>query len=274
MRRTTGILLIDNTNADRSAVRQLRLCLLRLHQEQEVLRRVLQLIIDGTIPFEPHTPGGDKLESYLNRATRVIFQENRHGIDQSAVRDVTALYDMAVSREERDLLLEQLHDARRQVAVKVARFTQQAARKPEYVYVAIDGGFHIGELTVEKQLTNTKISFGAGNTFHGDVVAAANIEKSFNKAAEATDNRLQDALKTLTVEVGKLTEMLTDGTQQQTVSRRLNQFVEEAASPQPDKSVLQVTGAGLMDAAKTVAEMTPIIMTSVNGVLSLFGVSV
>ena len=123
------------------------------------------------------------------------------------------------------------------------------------------------------QATNTTISFGANNTFHGDVVAAANIEKSFNKAAEAKDSNLQEALKTLTIEVGKLTQQLPDGAQQQTVSRRLNQLVEEAASPQPDKSVLEVTGKGLLEAAKSVAEMVPLVTAAVKGVLSLFGVA-
>jgi hypothetical protein len=271
--RAIGIWFLDTTDADLSAVRQLRLGLFRLHQEQEVLRRILQLVIEGAIPFKPHTASGDRLESYLNRATRVIFQQNRHGVDQDAIRGITAVYELIASKEERDLLMQQLDQARGQVRKKVVRFVQQTSREAQSVYVVIDNSLQIGELTMANQATSTTISFGTNNTFHGDVVAAANIEKSFNKAAEAKDSNLQEALKTLTIEVGKLTQQLPDGAQQQTVSRRLNQLVEEAASPQPDKSVLEVTGKGLLEAAKSVAEMVPLVTAAVKGVLSLFGVA-
>ena len=56
------------------------------------------------------------------------------------------------------------------------------------------------------------------------------------------------------------------------VAGNFKTLAQQAAEPKPIKSVLQVTGQGLVDAAKTVAEMIGPVNAAVKGVLALFGV--
>ncbi len=67
-------------DATPAALRNLRLCVLRLHAEREVLDLVLKQIKRGRIPTK-----SEKLDAYLNQATRVVAQRQKYGIAQSAV---------------------------------------------------------------------------------------------------------------------------------------------------------------------------------------------
>ena len=51
----------------------------------------------------------------------------------------------------------------------------------------------------------------------------------------------------------------------------LENFTAQAAAPKPSPKILQVTGQGLIDAAKNVAELVAPITTTVNFVLKLMG---
>jgi hypothetical protein len=103
-------------------LRRLRLCLLRLHAEREVLDSVIRQMHRGRIPFEPQTDAGDYLESYLNRATAVIQREERFGVSQSAILDA---YDAAESVNRPATLTglaDRLAGARTQVLRKVEKY--------------------------------------------------------------------------------------------------------------------------------------------------------
>ncbi len=120
----------------------------------------------------------------------------------------------------------------------------------------------------------TFIQFGDGNTFNGDVIAAKNIEHSFNRVNEVKNDKLQELLKALTNDVSKLCEQLENTDDQQQVSRKLKTFVEEAASSKPDTGFLKVTAEGLIEAAKTIAVMAEPITKTVKAILTLFGGSI
>ena len=51
----------------------------------------------------------------------------------------------------------------------------------------------------------------------------------------------------------------------------MKSFVEEASASKPNRSLLKVTGKGLIEAANAVAEMVQPISKAVKVVLSLFG---
>ncbi len=126
----------------------------------------------------------------------------------------------------------------------------------------------IGEIAVN----TTTITFGNNNTFNGDVIAAGIIRDSFNKASGACNDEVKGALENLTTTVASLCEKLHEQKEQQKVARRLKSLVEEASSSEPDKGFLEVTGKGLVDAAKAAAAMVGPVTIAVKGVLSLFGV--
>jgi hypothetical protein len=50
-------------------------------------------------------------------------------------------------------------------------------------------------------------------------------------------------------------------------------LTEEAAQPQPNKEQIELSGKGLIEAAKTCAEMAGPVITATKAVLEFFGVS-
>lgn len=273
--KSVGIWFVGHGAENKDAARRLRLCLFRLHAEQQVLAQVLRWMAQGAIGYEAGSSASESLESYLNTTTRVIFQDRRNGMDQGAIRDVLAAYEWVMGAGERDLLFQLLGRARRQVLQKVKRFTEPRPAGVRDMYVSIYGNtITEGQLNIMANGTQQIVTtnYGSNNVFHGDAIAAGNITESFNTASKAPNSEIQDALQALTKNIAQLCEKL-GGAEQQTVSRRLKQLAEEAVAPQPDKSFLQVTGKGLVEAAKTVAEMVGPITTAVKGVLALFGLA-
>ena len=271
--RNIGVWMIGHTRQNRDTARRLRLCMLRLHAEQQVLSQTLRWVANGTLQYQPKTLAGDRFEEYLNRATHAIFQKKYNGVMLEAVRDVMAAYNWVVSDSERQLLMQQLALARRQVRVKLERFTAQQYTGSKSVYVEISGNITGGELTImgtgPQQTVN--IDYGQGNVFHGDAIAAGYIKDSFNKAASTSNYELQQALTEVTMQIASLGEKL-DADQQRQVTRKLKALADEATDKSPDKSTLEFNGKGLIEAAKTVAEMVGPVTVAVKGVLALFGI--
>lgn len=272
--KNVGIWLIGHTRNDADAARRLRLCVLRLHAEQQALGQMLRWMAKGTIQYQPNTPTADRIEEYLNQATHTIFQKASNGVEQISLRNIMAAYDWVMSPAERAVLLQQLEHARRQVRLKLERFTQLQGGEPRQMYVEIAGNITGGNLTImgngPQQTVN--IDYGQGNTFNGDAIAAGYIKDSFNKASGAADNKLQDALTELTKTVAAMAQKL-DTDQQRQATRKLKALAEEATDPKPDKSALEFNGKGLIEAAKTVAEMVGPVTTAVKGVLALLGLA-
>jgi hypothetical protein len=72
--------------------------------------------------------------------------------------------------------------------------------------------------------------------------------------------------------VGKLAEKL-GPSEAQAAARDLETLVSEATVDKPRPSILRVTGEGLIEAAKTVAEMAGPISVAVQAIFGLFGIS-
>ena len=125
-----------------------------------------------------------------------------------------------------------------------------------------------------KQTTNVS-NTGAGNINIGELnqVAGDYIRKSRELAAGAPQEDLSEALTSLTQKVDELTRKTADPAAQEVATRKLKQLTEEAASPKPDTEMLKVTGKGLVEAAKAVAEMAAPIATAVGAVLGIFGIT-
>jgi len=95
------------------------------------------------------------------------------------------------------------------------------------------------------------------------------FNNSFNKIRDsAVPGDVKQALEDLHARVQELTAKLEDENKEQ-VARDLDNFVEEATSKNPRKGFLEATGEGLIEAAKTVAEMAPSITTAVKAVIAL-----
>jgi hypothetical protein len=270
-----GVWFLGAYDRDRISTRQVRLCILRLHAEQAVLQHVLSKLRSGELPFKPRSKEGDRLEKYLNDATRVLGKSERHGVAQEALRAVMNAFDVGIGKDERQVLMAVLDDARLQIKKKVDQFLiEQRNRREQSYYVATDGKITNAEIVImdNRSVTNTTIDFGQGNTFHGSVTAAGHIERSFNAAKDVTNNELQKSMEELVKKVGALASKLPPD-DQEVVTRKLEQFTQEAKAKKPDRNVLKVTGEGLIEAAKTVAAMAEPVGKAVLAILGILGVA-
>src|SRR5262249_8048245 len=100
------------------------------------------------------------------------------------------------------------------------------------------------------------------------VVTAKNIQESFNKTSQSTvDAELREKLCALTVEVGKLAAKLPKD-EADRVSQDLQTLTAEATSKAPRKKWYDLSAEGLLEAAKTVADMAAPVTTAVRAVLA------
>jgi hypothetical protein len=97
------------------------------------------------------------------------------------------------------------------------------------------------------------------------------IQQIFGSANATGDAQLRSHLEELVRQATRLIENLPSDEMKNDVSQHLATFVEQAKKEQPSRSLLTVTSAGLLEAAKTVAHMVPPITTAVQSVLSLLG---
>lgn len=262
-------------DGDRINTRQVRLCILRLHAEQEVLRHVLSSLRSGRLQFKPRSDEGERLEKYLNEATRILAKAAWHGVAQDALRAVMNAFDGGVGKDERQVLLTSLEGARKQIKSKVDEFLiEQEDRREQSYYVKVDGTVTNAEVVIvdNRRITKTQIDMGKGNTFYGDVIAAGHIERSFNAAKEIKKDDLQKTVEDLVKQVAAMASKLPND-EQKVVARKLEHFTQEAKAEKPDRDLLKITGKGLVEAAKAVAEMAEPVGKAVMAVLGILGVA-
>ncbi len=119
-----GVWLLDEGAAESETARGLRLALLRVHAEYQALRRVLALLLDGTIAYTRDTPEGDRLQAYLNRATTLLPESYPGAEPGKTIAGVLHAYDEPMPAAQRALIGEALAKARRQIAAKVDRYLE------------------------------------------------------------------------------------------------------------------------------------------------------
>ena len=117
--RAIGVWLINAKGINAATVRRLRLGLMRVHAEFQILKRVLGFIVKGSIQYTRGSEQGAALETYLNNATRLLSEQERNGFAQTPIREAVAAYTTLASVDERDLLMTRLAQVRRQVRVKL-----------------------------------------------------------------------------------------------------------------------------------------------------------
>lgn len=134
---TIPVWLVKRGTADVETLRRLRLCLMRLHAEREGLDIIIKLVRRWDIKIEPGSTAGDRLESYVNRATRLVNKDKFSGISQSAIREAFDAADSVVRPATRESLLQRYEGLRRQVWLKAEKFEQARGERrtvPTLIY--------------------------------------------------------------------------------------------------------------------------------------------
>lgn len=239
---------------DREELRRLRIHLLRLHAERECLKLVLLRVNDGKLDLGKDASRSDAVQQYLNDALKAIEKPQRYGLAQSAMLDA-ARQALGIALEGQEASLQLM---RRQVAAKVKGYIQREQNTATVIN------------NVYGDQMNTNIQLGDVNV-QGDfnLVTAKNIQNSFNKAGSAdVGAELKDKLKALAVEVARLAKQLPPE-QAEAVSKDLETLTTEAVSKKPRKEWYELSAKGLLEAAKTVAELAAPVTTAVKAVLAL-----
>lgn len=240
---------------DTDAVRRLRIHLSRLHTERECLRLVIfHLSDERKFSLDKNPSRSDAVQLYLNDTLRVIQKPERFGFSQSVM--------FSAAQQALDIAFEgqgtSLRNMRRQVAAKVRGYILRAQATSTVIN------------NIQGDLMNTNIQLGPV-TVSGDftLVTATNIQNSFNKVANAdVDAELKEKLKLMTVEVANLVQKLTPDDAEK-VSKDLGTLTAEAVSKNPRKEWYELSAQGIVEAAKTVAEMAGPVTTAVKAVLAL-----
>lgn len=239
---------------DRDYLRRLRIHLLRLHAERECLGLVLKHLLREDFELATVPSRLDAIQAYLNSAIRVIDKSEQHGFPKSAILDV-AFDAVGLAFEGQEAALDLM---RRQVAAKIKGYLRRNHSRANTVNF------------IQGDQVNAEIKLGSV-TVGGDfnLVTAKNIENSFNKAASANvRNDLKESLKSLAVEVSKLAKQLPPEAAE-AVSKDLEALTTEAIAKKPRKEWYELSAKGLLEAAKTVAEMAGPVTTAVKAVLAL-----
>ena len=119
-------------------------------------------------------------------------------------------------------------------------------------------------------VNNVTVNLGSNATFTGPFAVGQTISQAYSASAAAYNEDLRRNLESLTQSVAKVVEQIESDSDKHEVSEQLKTFVEQASKEKPSKRLLQVTGEGLIEAAKTVASMAGSITSAVRAVLALF----
>jgi hypothetical protein len=249
----------------------LRAALLRLHATRQVLRELQWLAARGDIPCGKDDGTTDAFDGYLKKLVGQVLRPTSRGTDQAQLRRILSLYDLGDGGLAHDQLLIAFDrlPLNRQVKSRIRQATA----------VTIDGGnvviYQAGSVDMSTNQTTNVSNTGSGSISIGEInqVAGDYIRKSREIAASASQENLKQALTALAQQVDALTKKTSDPAAQEAAARKLKQLTEEAAAPKPDKDFLKVTGKGLVEAAKAVAEMAAPIATAVGTVLGIFGIA-
>lgn len=153
-RRQFGLWFLRRDTVDAAFGRRLRLGLLRLHAEHQVLKHALSLLAKGVIGYAPHTDAANAFDTYLNEATRVLLRRNHAGLSQAAIREVIAAYQLVANLDEQSLLAEKLEQVRRQIRRKVVAYT-----RPAFSPGALPAGFQPQVMVEKGEVVHVFISY-------------------------------------------------------------------------------------------------------------------
>jgi len=252
--------------ASRSTLRYLRIHLCRLHAEREAFRELLRRISRGDIPITRGSPESEVLQSYLNRISRLFFEERRYSVGQAAILKAAYLHDELVSSGERAALQAQLEGIRGNIKRKldaIIEHDSQPAERPLTIYY---------NYTLQEGSTMSEQHVHLGNV-GGSITGSFNVDSQINDSFNAIQrmegqDEIKQRLTELTAAVAQLAKALPED-QAQTAARDLKSFTEEIASPTPRKHILQVLAEGLSKTAETVKEVGPTVLSLTTAIIGL-----
>ncbi|CAM3918567.1 hypothetical protein [Rheinheimera salexigens] len=242
-------------------IRNLRLCLLRLHAEQEVLVAMLDKFDNGTLTYSPEHNNSDKLEAYFNKATRLIERKHWAGIDQSAILkafDAVADSEFLTSRMN---LSQRLDGVRRQISTKLERFNTRSFAGVQRHFHMEEGAVYVGEGGI---MESKIINIGAGAKISAPVIIADSIQNSFNAIQNSETNpEVTELMQQLLKQITLLAQTMP--VQTKVMAKDAEALSNEVVSEVPRRKWYELSLEGIKEAAAAMGEVgKPIIETTIK----------
>jgi hypothetical protein len=222
------------------------------------------MVARGILTHEVGSAGGERLESYLNDATRLLSRDRWHGAYGSRILAALDATSGVANEAQQTVLQQRLQGVRLQIARKITAY--QIERSRAWGETRIYMGDYIG---------NQQTIYGG--TFNEKVInsiAAEKIEGSFNtvKNSDSSD-ALKQSLTTLHTEIARLVEAMAESRagDPDEVADELEAFTQQAIKPRPLRRVLEAAGQGLVEAAKVVAVSAAPVAEAVTAVMKAVG---
>ncbi|NUO79973.1 hypothetical protein HUU05_07840 [candidate division KSB1 bacterium] len=251
-----GLWILQRNKATRDQVRSLRLCLLRLHAEQEVLDLVLHQLKSRHILKQRDFDIEEELNDYLNKATRLIKRDDWSGISQSAILAAFDAAEQVTAVASRINLVERFEGARRQIWQKIEDYQirRAAVRVVPVTYVESGGTF------VEKNVI-TNVS-GQGNIVNvAEYMANITNTVQMHLEQSSAPSEVQALVKKLAQQIEEIAAKI-DPQKTQQLGGDLAVLSKEMAMPQPRKRWYQTALESIKEVATTIGEIgKPILET-------------
>lgn len=255
--------VLGTSLAPSKAIRDLRLCLLRLHAEQQVLQLALDRLRTGALEYRAGSDSGDRIEHFLNAATRLIDRQCWAGIQQS---QILAAFDaiQSAQAEVRADLGAKLAGMRLQVRRKVERFERRAVMRA----ITIESGGQYIERQ-ERIVSQKVINIGAGAQIHAPVVVADHIERSFNTLANAAlDKEVKSLLEQVLKQVAEVAATAPAAAAAE-LAENAESLATEISRTKPRRKWYELSIEGLKAAAEAVGEVGKPILETTGKLLPL-----
>jgi hypothetical protein len=152
-----GTWYIVRHRANDEMLRKLRLCLLRLHAEREILHLIINQYQQGNITYVPRAISGDALESYVDRALTLVQRPVRHQVSQSAILEAFDAAGSVHPPADIEGLAQRYQGMKRQIKQKLLEYEQSRA-------AASRAFAHVDTYAEAIIMTGEKASFQGGQT--------------------------------------------------------------------------------------------------------------
>lgn len=267
---TVATWIHDCRRADRAHARSLRLCLSRLHAEQEVLDILLKQIHRGRLMgFDIKEDAKrlevvDRMDAYFNARTKLIQRGEWAGIGKSAILNAFDAVEKSACPAARENLVVRYEGARRQVWKKIEDYQIRRATPRLVQETTIkDGGIYVAKSISVKQFGNGNIA----NTAEYMVGVVNNV--SNNVQQSSAPEEVKELVKTLAEQVAALEPKVDNSDLIRQMGSDVQTLSKEMAQPEPRRAWYELTLNGLKEAAETVGGIAGPVLETVKKLAEL-----
>lgn len=265
--RDVGVWFLGRSaDSNDAQIRTLRQIILRMHAEYEGLKKTLRLIGQKKFQVGQNVHG---LRSYLAAAEKWVFRKEWANYPQVEIREAIGEFEPIVNSSELGTVLAMLGKVNTAFSSEWGPLLQDGVSATHHTTVINAKKWTIELRKGDTNVTNNLTVNNAGGTIKGNITINDNVRDSFN-AAKKAKAKLRKSLDTVNKQVKKLIDHrdLTEN-QKKAVSEKLKNLAEAAVEDPPKISKITACSEGLIEAAKTCAEMSGPITTAVMAVVKL-----